>query len=586
MFYVFLFLPFVLFLTSSVYFNIKKLDESKLYISLTSIFEAIISYIVVVVFFVQGFLDKFIYISLIVILLIILGCVFFYVRKERAEEWDLQLETIKNNLLLFLKTVLPLYVFLTIFRFHTPVIQFLLTIIFTIAIAHIFKLLRKLLADPLKVFLRNLSFEAASKYIWLWLTIAFIIVFNMLFQLPTNTIKISMNLSNNAPFLTFDGYPTDIQNNFSQNEISQYDIENLLDGVIADYYYDNDNLYLYSSLSELVVIDRDTEEIIYDTQFSGSIDFENIEQNTKDELYEFFAFYDNHLLLFDTYGIYEVFTNSTVKISDISSFSSSIYFINNELFVLDLESNLTSKIYRFDSGVMVLSETIVFTNEDYDELVVISQSLFKVENNRYILVEDNEVSFVRLITHSPSYDSINKILYYYQPAYFPSIYDTTEYIKLERSGESIIVNIDDYHNGFPVVAGDRVYFTDPEGESNRVEIFSKDFEVDAIYNHLEVQAFWFGNKLYNSYIANYKSNNNKLEFLQVDSSTKRLVLTIYTLIEDDVAIVFPFYTHYGIAIFIPFILGGCFSFTNYHKTIGVIDFASIYKRKKKTNTKD
>ena len=63
MFYILLFLPFLLFLLSSMHLNSKKLDETNSYVFLTSIFEAVMSYIIVMIFFLQGFLPIFLYVS-------------------------------------------------------------------------------------------------------------------------------------------------------------------------------------------------------------------------------------------------------------------------------------------------------------------------------------------------------------------------------------------------------------------------------------------------------------------------------------------------------------------------------------------
>ena len=68
---------------------------------------------------------------------------------------------------------------------------------------------------------------------------------------------------------------------------------------------------------------------------------------------------------------------------------------------------------------------------------------------------------------------------------------------------------------------------------------NSDFEFETIYNHQELQKFWYNNTFSSSYIADYQENDNKLEFLQIDQNSKHSMITVYQLVERDVDIHFP-----------------------------------------------
>ena len=263
--YLFLILPFILFLVTSFLLNRKKAKDNKLYLYLVSTLEAIISYLFVAAFFLQGFFPRFLYLSISILGLMFLTLIFFYLNREGEDQWDTQIETIKNNILIFFKSLLPFYFLMIIFRFAHPILQISLSLIITIAMHILAVVLRQLWKEPVKVFFRNLSLSSPVKSLWLWITILFVIIFNILFELPTQTIKSAFNLNDRVSYWSFDGLPTDIQNNYQSNKIGQWKIEDDLSGAIVDYYETSTHLFIITDKDDIRVIDKSSNEITLST---------------------------------------------------------------------------------------------------------------------------------------------------------------------------------------------------------------------------------------------------------------------------------------------------------------------------------
>lgn len=579
MFNFFTLLPFFIFIISSYYFNKSKSKDTKHHIFLFSLQEATLSYLIVYLLFLQGFLSIFVQFTVIFLLILILAYFIFIQEKDLDDEWDLQLETIKNNLVLFMLTILALYVFLTIFRYLDPCFQIPLAILITALIFYLSIVINKLLSPTYKKIAKNISLSGPAKYIFLWLILFFILISHLLLQLPTNKISESLNLSNNVKYLHFDGFPTQIQNNFHQEEIIQIHSDYHIDSEITDYYYDSTHLYVYTNQYDLIVYDLSTKEVVLDT-FIGNISVQLDDSYRMDdnELYNKFAFYDGHLILLGEYGTYLLTTDTVTKISDVSSYFARYYYQNNELYILNRASNSIFEIYKFNNGEIILTETIDLNTTTYDNLLVISENFFYEENNKYVIYEDSSISF-NTRNGLPIYDKNKKVIYYTEVKDNVLEPNITIYQRIDVNGEISKITLDKMHNSKGIIIDENIYFTEYlESDINRIEIMNSNLEFDAIFNHLELQPFWITNIFSNSYIVNYQEKDNNLEFLQVEQNNKNIVLRIFQLQERNVHLELPFYTHYGIGIFIPIIIAFFIPITNYRKSITYISFEEALKK--------
>lgn len=572
MFYFFALLPLIIFIISSYYFNNSKLIDSKFNIFLLSLLEATLSYLIIIPLFLQGFLSLFVMLPIIILLILIVAYILFSRQKELYDEWDLQIETIKCNIVLFMLTILPLYVFLTIFRYLEPYYQIPLAIFITTIIFYLSNRVNK---SPIyEKIVDFISMTGAIKYVVLWLSIVIIFVLNILLQFPTNIVSESLNLSNNVKYLQFDGFPTDIQNNFYQKEIIQIDFNYHIDSEITDYYYDNTHLYIYTNKDHLIIYDLSTEKVVSDTSlFNLDIQLDNNDGMDDTELYNKFIYYDDYLILLGKYGTYIVSTDSVTKICEISSKHAKNFYLNNRLYFLNSYGKVD--IFKFSEG------DIKKTNINYlntTDLLVISENLFSKNNYKYVLYENPSISF-SVKNGSPIYDQ-NRHAIYYTQVYDLSFPGSVKYQKVDVNGETSTISINRIHNSKGIIIDDNIYFTEVlESDINRIEIINSDFEIEAIYNHLKLQPFWIGNKFNKSYIGNYHEKDNHLEFLQVEQNSKHIVLSIYQIHEKNVYLNLPFYTHYGLGIFIPILIAFFIPLTNYRKSITYIDFFTMLEKK-------
>lgn len=571
---IFTLLPLLFFIVSSYYFNHKKLGTLKSEIFKISLLEAILSYTIAYLLFLEGFITMFFWLFLIFVIALIIGFFIFFKEKDYNKNFWILSETIKNNLVLFCLTILPIYVFFTIFRFQKIYLQLILSILITAVILCLSVLTKKFFTPIFEKIATYITESAGfSNFAYVCLSIFLIWAVCLSFDLPVNKVKEYFNLSNNVRYLSFDGYPTNINNNFDAKEIIQIDSKYSIDSEITDYYYNQTHLYLYTNNGDLIVYDISKKEVVYDVNLGnpGNFGLYSTERKSK------FTFYDDHLILLGKNGTYLVTPDNTTNISSINSYGTAKFYQNNELYYLYKQGFKKYKIYKFNDGNLTLTEKINLTTTTYDNLLIISQNCFHEENNQYVLHDDPSISFKKELGF-PTYDEYRQIMYYVQTMDHTGLHRTT-YLKIDANGETSEITLAKIHNSKAVIIDDYIYFTKDDLEEDedigRIEIMKSNYEFDAIYNHLELQPFWFMNKFDKSYIANYQEKDNILEFLQVDQSNKRIVFTLQQLQEREIGLNSPFYTHYGIGIFIPIIFAFFIPFTNYREKNTFMGFEKI-----------
>jgi len=550
-----------LFVISTYYFNKKKLKGTSFKVFQFSLVEATCSFLVVALLFLQGFLSHFYLLSSLVIIILVVCNILFRIGENKEVKADLQIETVKNNLVFFCLTILPFYVFLTIFRFLDPYFQIPLAILITAFIFYLSFLFKRLASPHYK----NIPYYYSMlprKHLVSWAAIFIIATSFIIFQSPKNIVSDSLNLSNNVKFFSYEDIPTDVNNNFTQEEILQIDSSIQLNSKITDYYYDDYHLYIYTNRGSLIIYDLSTKEIVYETLLENLGGIFSDENNIIDnELHNKFIFYEGHLVLLGLYNTYLVSSGGAVVISDLSHYNSRYYYQDNELYFLSKESSNLYNIYKFDNGAFTLTETINTNNEVYDSLLIISESLFYQENNKYVLYIDESKTF-NIGFDNPLYGMNNQVMY-------TSFYEKveTEYQIIEANSEISTISLRKMHNSIGIVIDDYVYFFDNrEPKNNVIEIFNEDLEYHAIFNLLESEPFWINNFYLTSYTGSYQEKDNNLEFIQVEENNKHIVITVYQVIERDVAVILPFYSHYGIWIFIPILIAFFIPITNYRES--------------------
>ncbi|MBI9009996.1 MAG: hypothetical protein JEZ05_08185 [Tenericutes bacterium] len=582
MIYFFLILPLLLFIVTSYMLNSRKLIDGKLYIVVLSLLEAILSFLIIVLFFIQGYLPGFLYWSMSFFALLVGSLIFFYGHRDDDDQWDLQLETIKNNILIFLKTLLPMYFFIIMFRFWNPFLQILTAIILTILLALIAKALREYFSLPVSKFFRNLGMSSIVNTLWIWVVFVFIVAFNFVFQLPNESIKSFFNLNDSVAYLSYDEMPTDLQNNYNQKTLFSIKLENELEGSIADYYYDDEFLYLYTTRSEFLVFNNDGSELIYSESIDGSILFDSTRRLSYEEYYDYFVYVDGHILLFDTYGIYQVNSTGLIKLLDISNFYSKHFLVNEALHLLVRTSETDYEIYQYDNGTFESLETIDTTTKSYNELVIISDYLFDFDEENYFLHSNNAIIFPYKINNTTVYDGDNSIMYYSQ--FIDTSVDVltagrteTVYTKITEFGEVFERAVKGQHSVDIVAYNNRLFVTG----FKTMEVLAEDFEYDTIYNHVEIKSFLKANKYKSiTYTQFNVIDESTIEFLQEQRNSDKILIQINRLVEEANPLQLPFYTHYGFLTIVPILIGCIFELTDFRTTTHVISYQNQINKKK------
>ena len=575
MFNLFAIVPFFILLALAYYMNSKKIKDEKIRIFLLSLIETTFAYLILLLLFLQNFYPKTWYFMLTVLLVLIISVVLYFFLQGSYEDSDLQIETIKNVIVIFMLTILPFYVFLTIFRFIPFYFQIPLSISLSALLFYL--ALKTRISDRLfyKKTMSNISFiDDGGKFLIVWGLFGFIAIIVVLFQFPSNTIGETLNLSNNVGYFSFNDLPTDIDNNFYQTEIFTLDIDTefRINETITDYYYNDSYFYFYTSDNRFFVYDLETKEKVFDKQLdlaSFVVDEDDILRSSDN--YNRFMYYENNIILFARYHTYIVTEDSSTNISEISDYYAMFYYEDNVLYFVNNELSGIYEIFKFENDSILLSETIDLNTTSYDSINVISGNLFYRTSDELILYADNSISF-EILSGSPAYDGVNQVMYYTS-----STNHSSSYNKVDSNGTVLTFTLDKVHNDRGIIIGDYIYFTNKySDEINNIEIFNNDFDVDSIFNHLETDSFWVFNKYHSNYIGNYRINDNLLEYIQLEKAQDFITISVYQLDQKDVDIDFPFYSHYGVSIFIPIMIAFCIPITNWRKSIVVLDQSKSY----------
>lgn len=580
MFNVFAIIPLVLILGFSVLRNLNQkmlLPKEVIY---HSFFQTIIAYLIVLIFFFQGFIFNLYVIFIIVPLMLILGLIYFFKTSDDVFYLDgiLRLEAIKNNLIFTLITILPFYVFMTIFRFNHVLIQVGLSLLLTASIFTVSLVFKNRLENFFSNVANNFSSAGPIKYMIIWSVALIILLLSFFFKIPTTPMRQALNFSNSSGYYVFDGIPADVQTNFVQEEIIQLEINDWISGAWDDYFYNDLYFYLYQP-NEVLILNKDTLEVEKQAFFNDAVVEEELNQQ---EFSSNFIVHQDYLLLNSLGAIYIVddqdITNIKVfdKLPDYfySSFSSDLFFLIET-------ASKEYEIYRFNSGNIVLEETVNLQASDFDSLDVINNTLFYVKEDTatYLLYDNLSIAteyvglFGELI-----YDADNLTFYIANnEGYFYN--DGSGNVKLLDSFKDPAIK-GLFHEGL-LYYFDNEYFYGAKkslADSRVIVINPENNEVN-LYNHLETQKFIRDEDFTSRQVVGYKITDSGLEFLQRESNRYVSLIEIYKITEKPVALKLPFYSHYDIYILLWLFVGLITPITDNIKYITYIDFASMTKKK-------
>ena len=529
-----------------------------------SFFQTIIAYLFLLLVFYQSFIFKFYPILIIGFLMLVLSLLYFLKDNDLSFTVSgiLKLEGIKNNILIVLVTIYPLYVFLTILRFNHWLIQILLALVLVFIVLVLSLILRRTM-ENLYQNLKNFVMDSdLGKYVIIWSIFGFLLLFNILFQLPLNPLKNNLNLSNNAPYFRFDGLPTDIDNSYKQKLVHKLTLtEN--DGRSIDDYIITDGYIYLAQDNILYKYDIDTDNMVKKYYLPGKVSnnyFNDMLFISRDNLY-----------LYCNYGLYKITEDNLIKIGDINSDNSRrVRRTENEvLFLRNMDEN-SYELYSLSDEALNLEENISLDMTGYDELIVISETLFYKKGNDYILYDDETKIFEDIEATLIYYNSTNLVIHYLKDniIYFN---DGTENIQvIDYIGRMLIEG---------EVVGDLTVIRDgTKLDDTRLLLFNYDMSKISIFNHLDFDRFYKLNDYNVSYVSNYRTHENQVQFLQVEANSSKTNLLIYNLESKNVDLKLPFYSHYSLLSVIVILVAIMIPITDDIKYLTYLDYNALTKK--------
>ena len=574
-FFVFL-MPLLFFITASYIFNKKKLDESHSTLLLVSFLEGVFAYLITILMAYEGFFHTFWLFALVFLSTLIVGIVLFYFQKSLDQDWDLQLETIKNTFALFFMTFVPFMVSLTIFRFHSLLLQIIFALLLTLLIFTVGWIIKGFINNAYQSLFHKISVAGASFYIGVWIVFGIFLLAWIFFNFPKATLSKPLNLSDNIGYLTFDGFDTTMENNLKHHTAFKLHSGNLpfSQHEFIDYITDDDYLYMLREDGQMYVVSLSSGRMLYNRRV--------IDQNLmlRPKSAEAFFKTDDQIYLLTYNGLHHITPTRHTSIDD------TIVTANTELIkreegylLLHKNADLDYKLLDIE-GHDVHAVASFDTLEDTHSLVVISNHIFIDDSTHYQLWDDPNIRF-EIKPGVPSFiASQNTMLYVESRLDSSSLVRGTLYTALKDDGQTISKNVYHIFNRHGVVLDDHVYlipeFDQPLG---RVEALGDFIDFEGIHQHHQTERIWFLNQFDTSYVVTYRGEEQQLQYLQVDHKDDVAILSLNSLTSEDVALPLPFYSHFGLGIFVPMIAAMFIPITNYRKYITIIDFRSALKQK-------
>lgn len=575
MFHILALVPLFFFIGTSFFYNHKKLHVTKSYFVMVSLFEAVISYLITYLLFLEGFFTHFYQYLLYFLFIFILSYVLFLFEKDLDSDMDLQIETIKNNLITFFITLAPFYLFLTIFRFQPTALQILFSGLVSIGVFSIYMVLRNqfnAVAEKITMFIGDAT---ANIFLLIWgLVVGFVLLIT-LFDFPVHIVRQELHLSDNVSYFSFDGFPTDLDNNFQLTESFQVAIDQELGESLVDYYIQDSYLYVYANTDSLYTINIDTGDILYSNHKLGPVSDDG--SMSFNQITNLFFKVEGDLYLLSRSGLYVISPSSYQKISLYKATDTKLFYNDDFPYLLRTKGSGLYDVYEISNQEVLFKEEIdASIQSDFTSLSVISERLFKTTDTTYTDYYNTQYSYKR-INSSPIYDAKNHILY---STYFNEGDNDTTYYQGLPSGQTNEFTLSKLHNRYGLVANGFAFYTEePDKSFGRIEIMNQDFTFQGIINHRTHTNFWVGNQYYTSYIVNYLNMDDKLTYLHTDQNSKETLLTLYTIEEVPDLTPLPFYSYFGLYHFLPILVFLFIPLSNFRTEITFIGFDHLFKKK-------
>ncbi|MDD3123338.1 MAG: hypothetical protein PHC62_07500 [Candidatus Izemoplasmatales bacterium] len=275
----------------------------------------------------------------------------FWKSKLNGCDLDIEVETLKNNIVLFLSSFLPFIAFLLIFKDMSWYFKVSIALICTGIVFIIANFVKKVV-DPIydKIQIRKSEITDLTIYAIYFFFAIFIVTSFFIF---VSLIKYDNIKINNYKYFT-------------------YAITSI-DGDVIDYYYDENNLYIYTSSKELsneqiTVFELETNEILY----TQDIEYMESSVDRNDFTSSRFVKMGSHLVLMPLYGAYDISLSGASLISLTEGYSTTFFESNGQDYLLvdhlDNTYDVINESYQLSNSIDTSSMNM--------DLIIINDTLF------------------------------------------------------------------------------------------------------------------------------------------------------------------------------------------------------------------
>lgn len=481
-----------------------------------------------------------------------------------SNEWDTALEPIKNTILLLLRTIVPLYLFLTIFRYQAWYLQVPLSLLLTVIIFTLSLIVKEKVEDMWDRFRR--SKLGGSEMIYMWV-VAGVIVLLLVFlnlSLPSS-LDDAFNLTNHDDYAEYKMVSPILSNDVLVEETN--DMEN--DSAVFTFdNYETDEYIYYNFDTYFLAVDKATGKIVERVNYTYSVN--NLYKSIyHDNSTVHFMKINNTIILTNNYGIFEITADNKLDYyySGDSSFGQ-IYIDNDKSYLLVQTTEQYTVIDELGNEIVMPDSTAQNTlGYGEERLFVINDSLFQCYEGIVRPYLDTTISIDEVSEIKTMYDRSNNIIYVVSDTDSRITKEITAY---KKNGVVDKVSVRYFSNMFLI--DNQIYI---EQEEEYITIFDLDFNPTSFLrvpqNKGFLNSFYTEDSELSTEIGIY--NNNILLY----SSTNQGYYLTYADLDLDLAI----YTHYSFNTLLLIVFFIFVPVSDYNNNLTTIDFDTMIRRKKK-----
>ncbi len=571
---------FLFTILSAFYFNKSKTIEYNAKYAFESIIDGLFSFAVIYAIFLQGYMRN----LFIFVILLVVYFLFAYIRfrsEQIIDDFLLQVETVKNIILLFIRSILLFFVLLTIFRFYNAPVQ----IIFATGITYGFNKLLINNRERINTFITNiwlyLFIASAVKLAAIGVVIAAIVGQFFIFNYPVEKLTKHLNLEHRSPIYNITDHSYTLINNFKDDKTETIYIEDhTYSSLFQDksILMDGDHAYLASFglfryFDKVQVVNLDNETLVNGVRQSC----ERSDENKVPIIGYDSAFFNHNQSVFISgrCNLYRI--NDSQQISEMLDASvlknGSLFYNDNTLNYIVKEDDITYLVYQFIGSEFVYDRTIDLSELPFLRIVIINQELYYATSDQYINVYDLSMSF-------PNYSStlaIHENIVYYSR--FNEINQKTEYVKYNIDTEEETMVSQGPRANRRLIYNDGYLYLLPL-ELGNIQIMDSDLNVIANINQVESDSFVPNSEAIEDTIFSYTATDDGLTYVQLDRYEESTKLLFNDVSHRSVDLKLTFYSFYGLSTLFTILLTSLIPITNSDEDVNDSESVEIKNDKK------